>query len=527
MHTGEHVPKMPRLFSTLAILVVAAASAYGAMDQKLIDDAIASRDRGEFGKATQMLQEVLEQTSATATAEERRQVEFEIERIRRIRMDYTVTREDLLKQIRDRVPDFADEELDAFEREGKLDVQNIDGRKLYVNSSRSNLFMREAALRQRWEGRKPDTTMRRLFDHMTAAKAAAAHTRDTIMLPQDYQVTYTLVVKPNAAPEGETIRCWLPFVRAIPSQSDMRILHSVPAEHTLAQPEAPHRTAYLEQVAVKDEPTTFQLGFVYRCWTRVNTPDPARVLPYRTDAPEFAYYTAERRPHIDFSNDELKKVAASLTADGQTNPLILARRAYDWVARNCIYQYAREYSTLDNISAYTATRRAGDCGQHGMLFIALCRMCGVPARWATGWEAFDGTGGMHDWTEFFVEPYGWLPADPDMAVLALNHGDGQLDTTQTQELVDWMFGSMDHFRLTVNGDYGMPLDPPKTDFRSETVDFQRGEVEAGGRNLYFDKWSYRMELSPISRAEAERFLTAGPARPATDDSQTTAAATAD
>jgi hypothetical protein len=31
--------------------------------------------------------------------------------------------------------------------------------------------------------------------------------------------------------------------------------------------------------------------------------------------------------------------------------------------------------------------------------------------------------------------------------------------------------------------------------RSEPVDFQRGEVEWRGGNLYFDKWDYHMEVS--------------------------------
>ncbi len=492
----------------VACLSLIMTPAFATIDQKPIDEAIASRDRGEFEKATLMLQDVLEQSSATATADERRQVEFEIEKIRRIRQDYTVSREDLLKALRERVPDFTPEELDAYERDGKLDVLNIDGRKLYVKSSRSNLFKREEALWKRWANAPKDTSLQMLYAHMEDVKEAAAQTKDYLVLPQDFRVTYSLVVDANAVAEGEVVRAWLPFMRAIPSQSDSKIISAMPPVKHLAQPQASHRTAYFEQAAVKDQPTTFQLSFIYRCWARAYPLDPAAVKPYRKDDPDFALFTAERKPHIDFSNDELKKISASLKADGQDNPLILARRIYDWVADNCIYQYAREYSTIDNLSAYTAVRRGGDCGQHGMLFIALCRMNGIPARWTTGWESFEANTGnnMHDWSEFYVEPYGWVPADADMAVIIKQHGHGEIDTTQTAELAGWLFGNMDHFRLTVNGDFGRDLDPPKNDFRSETVDFQRGEVEAGGQNLYFDKWSYDMKIEPIARTEAEKLL---------------------
>ena len=53
---------------------------------------------------------------------------------------------------------------------------------------------------------------------------------------------------------------------------------------------------------------------------------------------------------------------------------------------------------------------------------------------------------------------------------------------------------MDPYRLIVNLDYGQPLEPPKTSFRSEPTDFQRGEIEIDGHNLYFDEWDYKFEV---------------------------------
>ncbi len=41
----------------------------------------------------------------------------------------------------------------------------------------------------------------------------------------------------------------------------------------------------------------------------------------------------------------------------------------------------------------------------------------------------------------------------------------------------------------------MDLFPAKTYPRSETVDFQRGEVEWEGGNVYFPQWSYDMEIT--------------------------------
>jgi hypothetical protein len=67
---------------------------------------------------------------------------------------------------------------------------------------------------------------------------------------------------------------------------------------------------------------------------------------------------------------------------------------------------------------------------------------------------------------------------------------------------------MDPYRLIVNLDYARELHPPKTSFRSEPNDFQRGEVEIDGHNLYFDEWdwTFRVESTPLtetSRAKSD------------------------
>ena len=91
---------------------------------------------------------------------------------------------------------------------------------------------------------------------------------------------------------------------------------------------------------------------------------------------------------------------------------------------------------------------------------------------------------MHDWAEFYVEPWRWLPADPTYG----------LKPSDNPEVREFYFGHQDAYRLIVNLDYGHPLHPPKLDLRSEPLDFQRGEVEIDGRNLYYDEWSYSFKF---------------------------------
>ena len=86
---------------------------------------------------------------------------------------------------------------------------------------------------------------------------------------------------------------------------------------------------------------------------------------------------------------ELRKLSQQIVGD-ETNPCLKAKKCYDWIADHIKYSYAIEYSTIRNISDYCRSKGYGDCGQEALLFISLCRLNGVPARWQSGWNTFPG-----------------------------------------------------------------------------------------------------------------------------------------
>jgi len=53
--------------------------------------------------------------------------------------------------------------------------------------------------------------------------------------------------------------------------------------------------------------------------------------------------------------------------------------------------------------------------------------------------------------------------------------------------------------MAVNRGTGGDFFPAKIYPRSETVDFQRGEVEWRGGNLYFNQWDYQLILHPFDQ----------------------------
>jgi len=51
--------------------------------------------------------------------------------------------------------------------------------------------------------------------------------------------------------------------------------------------------------------------------------------------------------------------------------------------------------------------------------------------------------------------------------------------------------------MAANSDHNQQLSPPKQSMRSDDVDFQRGELEWGGHNIWFDQYSYKLEYKEV------------------------------
>lgn len=45
----------------------------------------------------------------------------------------------------------------------------------------------------------------------------------------------------------------------------------------------------------------------------------------------------------------------------------------------------------------------GDCGMVSLLFITLCRLNGIPAKWQSGFMMHPGDVNLHDWAEIYFE----------------------------------------------------------------------------------------------------------------------------
>jgi transglutaminase-like putative cysteine protease len=437
-------------------------------------------DAGQFAKAEASITARLQ--AASLSADERTALEFERERMRRILLDFTLSREQVQAKVREQIPDLTDAEFTAWDQAGLFEKRAIDGRTLYFKRSPSNLFrLSPAAVARHKGGLGPfDGPMEIANDHHRAIRDAARAGQRSV-LPRRVRVTQSISVKPDAVPAGETVRAWIPYPRTIKGQQEnIRLIESSPSRHRLAPESTLQRTVYFESPAVAGKPTDFSVTYELTIFGQHTAIDPNRVVPANL-TPELQEQVKERPPHIVFT-DAIRKFSRETVGD-EKNPYRIAHKLFAAVDK-IPWAGALEYSTISNISDYALHAGHADCGQQTLLLMTLLRLNGIPARWQSGMVFSDGDyDNLHDWGMLYLEPYGWVPMDVTTGIMKADD----------PAIANFYLGSLDAYRIAFNDDYAQPLFPDKQHFRSETVDSQRGEVEWRGGNLYFDRWGYGFE----------------------------------
>lgn len=446
-------------------------------------------EQGEFAAAEAALVEQIADPEAPVT--EAAAIEREI--LRRIRHDFSLTAEDVLGQIRESIPDATLADVERWHTEGDLQGRVIDGELKFFRRAVGTLFRFSDDARQRRAAAGQERASVDEFDlpaHLEKLVELAEQSDDAEIHPVHHHVKYGVTIAGDhpRMKAGAQVRVWLPFPQEYRQQGQVKLISAAPEPSLVAENGVPHRTAYFEQTVTEaGEPMAFRVEYEFVTSAYCPKLEPALVEPYDKASSVYREYTAERPPHIVFS-PEVRSLAGEIVGD-ETNPLVKARRIYRWISKNVPWCAEMEYSTIRNLSAKGLTARRGDCGVQGLSFVTLCRAVGVPARWQSGWGTKPGEENMHDWSEMYIEPWGWLPVDASYGVQ--QHPD--------ERVQEFLCGRMDPYRLIVNLDYGRELSPPKASFRSEPNDFQRGEVEIDGHNLYFDewRWSFDVETTPV------------------------------
>jgi transglutaminase-like putative cysteine protease len=405
----------------------------------------------------------------------------------RIVVDFNKTKEDVLEVITQYYPEVTDQMLEKWEDDKSLEMMVIDGEKRYYSRAANGLFRidKEAfAKKEEVNGpavSAPDSILSIALPKIVSSLSKSGKTQGD---PVKMKVTYTVTLRANSVPEGEVVRCWLPYPREDHRrQNNVKLLSVNNKNYIISPSDYSHRTLYMEKTTVKDEPLIFSYEFSYYSIPEWFNLSADKVKPYDTHSDLYKTYTAERETHVIFT-DKIKEVSAQVVGD-ETNPFLKAKKIYEWITSNYPWAGAREYSTLSNIPEYVLDNNHGDCGQVSLLFITLARYNGIPAKWQSGFMMHPGALNLHDWAEAYFEGVGWIPVDQSF---------GRKYFSDDPRIINFFVNGIDGYRWIVNDDYSQPLFPAKTYTRSETVDFQRGELEWRGGNIYFNKWRYRFEV---------------------------------
>lgn len=411
------------------------------------------------------------------------------DQLHRLRYEWSLTPEAMLEKLAAAIPDVTPQDLAAWTTSGAIESTTLDGELRYFRREPRNLFLFDTAARNRMEqaAGKPLTPDRHdstspIVPHLVDVVAAAdASPGERELLPVRTRFTYSVTVKPDrpGATKGSLVRAWLPFPQHYRQQRDVRLIESFPRTNRISPATLANRTIYFEQ-KVRDpaKPMRFEVSFEYTTRAICCGSDLRHEKKDHVPDAGATKELAERPPHIVFT-PEVKKIVAELSADSP-DKLTLAKRLWNWVDDHIPWRAEHEYCLIPSIIEQSLRLRRGDCGVAAITLITLYRCAGIPARWQSGWTTDPHTGGnMHDWCEVFLDGE-WIPVDPSYGK----------KTHPDERVRDFYFGGLDRYRLIVNTDYGAPLVPEKSSPRSEPLDFQRGEIELDGRNLYFDDWDY-------------------------------------
>jgi len=448
-----------------------------------IDDEIAD---GNFTNAKQLLAETIINNDISELDKYNLSMHSQI--LDRIIIDFKRDENYIREKLSKYYPNLPDDQLQEWEESSELEMLVINGEKKYFRNAVPNLFRvnkKAKKVKIKVDGEKEGNLDFFLKKYLPAVVEEVKSSGNSIVRPQTMGITYTLTVNANAVPEGEIIRAWLPYPRDdIERQGDVQFISASNNSYIISPDEISHKSIYMEKVAVKDEPTLFEFKVKYTGYNEWYDIDNLKIKPYNQESELYRKYTTERKAHVIFT-PEIVTLSKKIIGN-EKDPRNIVRLVYEWIGNNIPWASALEYSTISNIPSYSINNMKGDCGIKSLLFITLCRYKGIPAKWQSGWMLHPGSKNLHDWSEVYFEGIGWIPVDT-----SFNNTNIIKDNKNAKE---FFLNGLDAYHMIVNQDFSGNFYPAKVYPRSETVDFQRGEVEWKGGNLYFNKWDYHMEV---------------------------------
>lgn len=437
---------------------------------------------GDFKRASEAADRWLQRSIPEAL---KQRIRIEQDFLAKLPQQYPYTPEESIHLFQKEVPDFDASDLERLDQEGLAEWIFLDGKKHYINNVFENVMRVDADLRAR--AHLDDTPSKESI----CLKEVLKEMQENGEAGRVFKMHASIKLKDEAFYPGITLKAHLPLPALYSPVEKVQILSHSEGNVTIDPEEALCRTICIEAVLQENRPFFVEYEYTVRSAYVDLWQEPAAFLPEaaRWNMPEPTKADVEEQmPHIRFT-PYLKVLAQELKGE-ETDTLAVARRIYDYITGHVNYSYMRAYALIPDIPQYCARNLRGDCGVQALLFITLCRICGIPARWQSGLYTNPVRSGPHDWALFYTKEYGWRPVDPSFGGSARRAGD--------ESRRRLYFGNIDPFRMTANHAFQHAFSVKKSFMRTDPYDNQCGELESDRCGFTDDEIETAQELISVT-----------------------------
>lgn len=243
---------------------------------------------------------------------------------------------------------------------------------------------------------------------------------------------------------GAKVRMWVPIPPRTEDQDVKVISADFPGEaKETSDAKFGNRMYYVEFDQPQSQPTKLNLKYQIERKERNGfaTKDPASV----TEEQLKPFRQANRLVPL---SGRPKQLIADISFKDST--VEIARKLYDVVYSHMDYDKSKPgYGNGDVI--WACDSRTGNCSDFHSVFISLCRIRNIPAKFQIGFpvpadRGSDEIAGYHCWAQFYDESAGWIPVDISEA-------------DKHPEMQEFFFGNLDENRVEFSTGRDIVLEP--------------------------------------------------------------------
>ena len=436
----------------------------------LPEDVLKLKWGGDFETLQKVLDDRIRDSRTPEALKERLRLEQEISA--RMPREYPYSWEAALERMRSEIDDFHDGELTALWGENACDWIYKKGQVYFSERFLENIIKTKPAYQERCKEqsakKEREKELLLLAENMQQMREKGGR-----RLHMRLKTRLSLTEESAKRLCGKTLRVYMPLPVDACQIEQAEVERITPEPIAVSNADFPQRTVVFEAVCRGDGSDVFETEVSFDNVTKFASPDPEKA-----DLSQPAFDTEELAPHIRFT-PFLRAVTEEAIGD-ETNPLLKAWKIYDYVTSHVRYSFVRSYSEFANIPEYVASSLKGDCGFQALLFITMCRIAGIPARWQSGLYATPDEVGSHDWAQYYVAPFGWLFADPSFGGSAYRDGD--------EARRAFYRCNLDPYRIPYASEFQHDFCLPAPGLRNDPYDNQAGEVFCEGKALLFGQF---------------------------------------